>query len=108
VTFRELQKILESQPGQGLGQLQRLRNKPFWIWDKTRHRERHRVTKGERCFTHAIGLPKKDGKIEKPFFDYQKELYKAIMIPGYLNSDPKLRSSDPNNIMYLFKENIYG
>ena len=26
------------------------------------------------------------------------------MIPGYLNSDPKLHTSDPNNIMYPFKE----
>ena len=52
---------------------------------------------------HIIGLPKKGG-IEKPFFNYEKELYKALMIPGYLNSNPKLLSSDPNNIMYPFKE----
>jgi hypothetical protein len=103
VTFKDLQKVIESQPGQGLDQLQRLRNKPFWIWDKTRHKERDRVTKGECCFTHLIGLCKKEG-IEKPYYDYEKELYKAIMIPGYLNYNPKLRSSDPNNIMYPFKE----
>jgi hypothetical protein len=105
VTFKDLQKVIESQPDSQQSQLQRLRNKPFWIWDKARHRERHSVTKdkGECCMQHIIGLPKKDG-IEKPFFDYQKELYKALTIPGYLNSDPKLRSTNPNNIMYPFKE----
>jgi hypothetical protein len=103
VTFKDLQRVIESQPGQGLNQLQKLRGMPFWIWDKTRHKERNRVAKGECCFTHLIGLPKKDG-VEKPFFDYQKELYKALMISGYLNSDPKLHSVDPNNIMYPFKE----
>jgi hypothetical protein len=52
---------------------------------------------------HIIGLPKKDGK-EYPMFEYEKLLYKALLEPGYLNSNPKLRSSDPNNIMYPFKE----
>jgi hypothetical protein len=103
VTFKDLQKVIESQPGQGLNQLQRLRNKPFWIWDKTRHKERDRITKGECCFIHLISLPKKDGK-EFPLFDYEKLLYKALLKPGYLNSSPKLHSVDPNNIMYHFKE----
>jgi hypothetical protein len=101
-------KARHDQPGsqqnqQNQSQLQKLRNQPFWNWDKTRHRERHRVTKGECCFNHMISCPKKDGK-EMPLYDYEKELYKALMIPGYLNHNPKLRSSDPNNIMYPFKE----
>ena len=67
-----------------------------------------------------MGFAKKDG-IEKPFFAYEKELYKALMIPGYLNSNPKsssplhshppLHSADSNpnnnnsnNILYPFKE----
>jgi hypothetical protein len=103
VTFKDLQRVIESQPGQGLDQLQKLRGKPFWYWDKTRHKERDRITKGECCFNHIISLPKKDGK-EYPMFEYEKLLYKALLEPGYLNSNPKLRSSDPNNIMYPFKE----
>ena len=34
---------------------------------------------------HIIGLPKKDG-IEKPFFDYEKMLYLALLEPGYINN----------------------
>jgi hypothetical protein len=103
VTFKDLQRVIESQPGQGLDQLQKLRDLSFWYWDKTRHKERDRITKGECCFNHIISLPKKDGK-EYPMFEYEKLLYKALLEPGYLNSNPKLRSSDPNNIMYPFKE----
>ena len=95
--------MIESQPGQGLDQLQRLRNKPFWIWDKQKHKASDRVTKGQCCMQHIIGLPKKDGK-EFPFFDYEKLLYKALFEPGYLNSSPKLHSSDPDNVLYPFKE----
>jgi hypothetical protein len=105
VTFKDLQRVIESsqQPGQGLDQLQRLRIQPFWIWDKTRHKERNRVTEGECCFNHIISLPKKNG-IEFPLFDYQKLLYRALLEPGFLNSSPKLHSVDPNNVMYPFKE----
>jgi len=78
VTFKDLQKVIESQAGQGLNQnqLQRLRGKPFWYWDKTRHKERDRITKGECCFNHIISLPKKNG-IEYPMFEYEKLLYKG-------------------------------
>jgi hypothetical protein len=37
-------------------------------------------------------------------FEYEKFLYKALLEPGYINSNPKLLSTDPNNIMYPFKE----
>ena len=103
MTFKDLQRVIESQPGQGLNQLQKLRGKPFWIWDKTRHKTRDRVTKGECCFNHIISLPKKDGK-EFPLFDYEKLLYRALLESGFLNNSPKLHSDDPNNILYPFKE----
>jgi hypothetical protein len=104
VTFKDLQRVIESQPGQGLSQLQKLRGKPFWIWDKARHKVKDRITKGECCFTHIVGPPKKNG-IEFPLFDYQKLLYRALLEPGYLNSNPKLHSDDlNNNILYPFKE----
>jgi hypothetical protein len=48
-----------------------------------------------------------DGK-EMPLYDYEKLLYGALLLPGYLNSNPKFRSpvhgNDPDNIMYPFKE----
>ena len=50
-----------------------------------------------------IGLPRKDG-IRKPLFDYEGILYKALIQPGYLNSDPALHSNDPRNILHALKE----
>jgi hypothetical protein len=108
LTFKEIPKVIESQSDSSIGKsnqiLQCLKGKPFWYWkDSYIHKKNDIKYKGECCFNHQIGLPKKDG-IEKPFFDYEKELYKALMIPGYLNSNPKLHSVDSNNIMYPFKE----
>jgi hypothetical protein len=31
-------------------------------------------------------------------------MYNALLVPGYLNSNPKLHIDDPGNIMYPFKE----
>jgi hypothetical protein len=65
--------------------LLKLRGKPFWLWDSIAHKEKHRIQKGNCCFNHIIGLPKKDG-IEKPFFAYEKMLYLGLLEPGYINS----------------------
>ena len=67
----------------------RLRNKPFWMWMSDRHKDQSRVsnsqTHGDCCFNHIIGLPIKNGEA-KPMFPYEKELFKALMDPKYLNS----------------------
>ena len=43
-------------------------------------------TKGDCCFNHITGLPRKDG-IEKSIFDYEKLLYDSLLIPEfYINS----------------------
>ena len=104
MTFKDLQRLVHSQqlgPGD-IQLLQRLRNKPFWLWDPTSHKQADRVTKGDCCFNHIIGLPTKDG-IQKPMFEYEKMLYKALLEPGYLNSIPALQSDDPNNVAHNFK-----
>jgi hypothetical protein len=89
VTFKDLQKAIQSQqsgPEQSLQLLQKLRDKPFWISDPSKHKEKDRSGKGICCFNHIIGLPKKDGK-RKPMFDYEGIIYKALLQRGYLNSD---------------------
>ena len=69
MTFKDLQKLVQSQYGLEQNQLElRLRNKPF-------------KTKGGCCFNHVIGLPRKDG-IEKSIFDYEKLLYDSLLIPN--------------------------
>ena len=63
VTFKDLQKLVQSQSGPEQSQLlQRLRDKPFWIWDPKQHRQEDIKTKGD----HILGLPRKD-KVETDF-----------------------------------------
>lgn len=102
MTFKDLQKAVQSLIGPGDNQvLQRLRDKPFWLWDPTSHKQADRASKGNCCFNHIIGLPTKDGII-KPMFEYERMLYKALLEVGYLNSNPPLHSNDPNNIAHKF------
>lgn len=74
VTFKDLQKLVQSQSGPEQSQLlQSLRDKPFWIWDQRQHKQEDIKTKGDCCFNHLISLPRKDG-IEKSIFDYDQSL----------------------------------
>jgi hypothetical protein len=104
MTFKEVQHLLESQPDYTTSQqsemLQRVRGKPFWIWDKPTHREKDRTNRGDCCFTDIIGRPRKNGGNRKPFWDYQKMLYLALFKPGYFNSG----AADTNSVLYPFKE----
>jgi hypothetical protein len=106
VTFKDLQKAIQSQQsGPEQSQLLlKLRDKPFWISDPSKHKEKDRSGKGECCFNHIIGLPKKYG-IKKPLFDYEVVLYKALSVPGYLNSDPSSHTEgkNPPTAKYNFK-----
>jgi hypothetical protein len=86
VAFKDLQKLVQSQSNQEYNQvLQRLRNKPFWIWDQQQHKREDIKTNGDCCFNHIIGLPRKDGKTEKPMFDYEKLLYDSLLTPEFYN-----------------------
>jgi hypothetical protein len=100
VTFKDLQKAIQSQ-SQSVDQsnLSKLRNKPFWIVDPSKHRSKDNATHGACCFNHIIGLPKKDGK-RKPLFDYENHLYRALLDPSYINSNP---SKPTSNIAHQFK-----
>jgi hypothetical protein len=104
VTFRDLQKIVESQPAAAnQQQLQRLKGKPFWIWEPVHHRSTNARYKGQCCSAHILGLCKKDG-VEKPFYDYEKLVYRALFEPGFLNSSSALPTYDPANVLCPFKE----
>ena len=100
MTFKDLQRLIrpegESDNGTNsfLLRLQMLRDKEFWIWSSIDHKNKHRTNKGNCCFNHIIGLPTKDG-LEKPIFDYEAMLYRALMEPPFLNSVP---TSSINNI----------
>ena len=66
MTFKDLKKRVTLQAAQQhIKSFERLRNKPFWIWDQKQHRQEDIKTNGYCCFNHIIGLPQKDG-IDKP------------------------------------------
>ena len=74
MTFKDLQKLVQSQSGSKESQpLQTLRDKPFWIWDPSKHKQEDIKTKGDYCFNHIVGLPKKENQ-EKPMFEYERLL----------------------------------
>ena len=72
MTFKDLQKLVQSQTSLEQNELvSRLKDEPFWIWDPKQHKQEDIKTKGDCCFNHIIGLPRKDG-VEKSIFDYEK------------------------------------
>jgi hypothetical protein len=77
VTFKDLQKAVQSlqQSGPELNTIPR--DKPFWIWDQHQHKQEDIRTKGQCCFWHIIKCPQKDGH-DMPVLPYQKILYDAL------------------------------
>jgi hypothetical protein len=63
---------------------ERLRDKPFWIWNVEEHKAEALVSKGDCCFNHIIGLPTKEGT-DKPMFDYEKLLFDALLVADNCN-----------------------
>ena len=85
MTFKDLHRLIQSQTSLEQNQLvTRLANKPFWIWNIEQHKQEDIKTKGDCCFNHIIGLPRKDG-IEKSIFDYEKLLYDSLLLPEFYN-----------------------
>ena len=73
IVFKDLQKLVSHSQHQQQQQntiFQRLRDKPFWIWNLEEHKQEDIKTNGDCCFNHIIGLPSKE-RIEKPLFDYE-------------------------------------
>ena len=84
MTFKELQKVVQSQNNPDQNQLlERVRDRQFWIWNNKQHKMEDIRTNGDCCFNHIIGLPRKDG-IEKSIFDYEKLLYNSLSIPSFI------------------------
>ena len=78
MTFKELKRRVSLElPQQQSRLFERLRHKPFWIWNIDEHKQEDGRTNGDCCFNHIIGLPTKEG-MEKAMFDYEKLLYDSI------------------------------
>jgi hypothetical protein len=57
---------------------QQFKSKPFWIWNKEKHKRQHAIFSGKCCFNHIIGLPQKNG-VQMPLFDYQRRLIDTLL-----------------------------
>jgi hypothetical protein len=79
--FRDLHKLIaeQQQPEARKALFDRLRNKPFYIWDKQQHREEYKRTDGDCCFNHIIGLPQKND-VDKPMFDYEQIIFDNLVV----------------------------
>jgi hypothetical protein len=50
VTFRDLQKLIESQPNpKQIKAFQRLRDEKYWYWDVATHENKERIYRGDCC-----------------------------------------------------------
>jgi hypothetical protein len=57
VTFKDLQKLVhQSSNSEQTKLFNKLRNKPFWIWNVEEHKLEDIRTKGDCCFNHIIGM----------------------------------------------------
>ncbi|MFL6376135.1 MAG: hypothetical protein ACJ70Q_07950 [Nitrososphaera sp.] len=79
MTFKDLKKRVSLQVSQEETRLfERLKGKPFWIWDKQQHKQEDIRTNGDCCFNHVIGLPQKDGN-DKPLYDYEEIIFDSLV-----------------------------
>jgi len=56
---------------------ERLKGKPFWIWDHSQHAKKYEEADRACCLNHILGLPRKDG-MHKPLFNYEKTVIDAL------------------------------
>jgi hypothetical protein len=85
--FKDLQKLVkqsEQEHNSTHDVFEKLRDKPFWIWNLEEHKQQDIDTNGDCCFNHIVGLPTK-GRIEKPIFDYEKLLYDSLLYNEHSN-----------------------
>jgi hypothetical protein len=87
ILFRDLKRLVSSSEQQQQNittrkaLLERLQNKPFWIWDKEEHKKEDIRTQGDCCFNDIIGLPQKEG-IDKPLYDYEQLIFDSLVTPN--------------------------
>jgi hypothetical protein len=67
----------ETKSSELVSDLSIFKDKPFWIWDKEKHKLEYLIENGSCCFNHIIGLPVKNDK-QFPIFDYQELIFNAI------------------------------
>jgi hypothetical protein len=108
VTFKDLKKrvSLEATTQQQHRLTERLRNKPFWIWDIEEHKQEDIKTNGDCCFNHIIGLPQKDAT-DKPLYDYENIIFDSLVTQNGNNNKHLDKESDWFGYFRVYAQ-IYG
>ena len=61
VPYQRHQKLRQlAQRSQSSSNLDILKNKPFWIWDKVQHEQEYYNKDGNCCFNHICNCPTQD------------------------------------------------
>jgi hypothetical protein len=104
VTFKNLRRKLEKarETAQRTTRFELPEGIPFWIWDTEQHKQEHIRTGGMCCFNHIVGLPRKGGT-QRPLYDYQKDLYDALLFPDSHNP-----MKDPGKHKHLWVKKATG
>ena len=74
---QKLRQSIQKSQSNSSSNLDILRDKPFWIWDKQEHLKQAKETNQNCCFQHIVGCPTKEGR-ERPLWDYQKLIFDCI------------------------------
>jgi hypothetical protein len=61
----------------------RLRGKPFYLWNEAGHTQQDLALEGNCCFNHIMGLPTKQGK-KHPLYDYEQQIFDALENDRYI------------------------
>jgi hypothetical protein len=80
IVFKDLHKLVSHSQQENIKKelFERLKDKPFWIWNVEEHRKADFLTNGYCCLNHIIGLPQKGGN-DKPLFDYEEILFDSLI-----------------------------
>ena len=99
----KIRQLAQNQKNQNLSQsnsssLDILKDKPFWIWDKTEHLRLAKESNSNCCFQHIVKPPVDKTGRERPLWDYQKQIIDTLMLESLDKKD-----SFKNKHLYLLK-----
>ena len=67
MTFKDLQKVIQSQQSgpEQTQVLQRLRDKPFWIWDSKQHKQEDITGRSRRSWKGKLQIQSNNHRADK-------------------------------------------
>ena len=107
MTFKDLKKRVSLEVIQQQSKpFERLKDKPFWIWNIEKHKQEDIRINGDCCFNHIIGLPQKDN-VDKPLYDYEKIIFDSLIVSSY-SYDTQNSSHNSNKHLWIKKATGLG